>query len=130
MAAIVHEHLESSGVTCELENSVKSFAPKGDRVLVETSKGPAIECDMVILSIGVRPEHKLARAAGLEIGPIGGIKVDAAMRTSDPHIYAVGDAVEVKDFVTGQPTLTALAGPANKQGRIARGQRPGAEVYL
>jgi rhodanese-related sulfurtransferase len=74
---------------------------------------------MVILAIGVRPETGLARAAGLEIGPRGGIRVDAQMRTSDPAIWAVGDAVEVRDFVTGQPALIPLAGPANRQGRIA-----------
>jgi len=88
-------------------------------MIVSTSTGDDIECDMVILSIGVRPENRLAKEAGLELGSRGGIKVNAAMRTSDPDIYAVGDAAEVKDFVTGLPVMTALAGPANKQGRIA-----------
>ena len=74
---------------------------------------------MVILSIGVRPENMLAKEAGLKVGERGGIKVDATMRTSDPDIFAVGDAVEIRDFVSGQSTSTALAGPANKQGRIA-----------
>jgi rhodanese-related sulfurtransferase len=74
---------------------------------------------MVILSIGVRPENRLARKAGLELGDKGGILVDATMGTSEPDIFAVGDAVEVRDFVTGHPTMSALAGAANKQGRIA-----------
>jgi len=119
MAAIVHAHLKEKGIICELGNGVESFSKKGDRILVLTNKGHSIDCDIVILAIGIKPENRLAREAGLEIGKRGGIKVDATMRTSDPDIYAVGDAVEVKDFVTGLPTMTALAGPANKQGRIA-----------
>ena len=119
MAAIVHAHLKEKGVICELGNGVESFSKKGDRIIVLTNKGHSIECDIVILAIGIKPENRLAREAGLEIGKRGGIKVDATMRTSDPDIYAVGDAVEVKDFVTGLPTMTALAGPANKQSRIA-----------
>jgi NADPH-dependent 2,4-dienoyl-CoA reductase/sulfur reductase-like enzyme/rhodanese-related sulfurtransferase len=119
MAAIVHAHLKKKGIMCELGNGVESFSKKGDRIIVVTNKGQSIECDMVILAIGVKPENRLAREAGLEIGKHGSIKVDATMRTSDPDIYAVGDAVEVKDFVAGLPTMTALAGPANKQGRIA-----------
>ena len=78
-----------------------------------------IPADIVILALGVRPDTRLAKAAGLEIGERGGIRVDEHMRTSDPDIFAVGDAVEVKDFVTGQWSLIALAGPANRQGRIA-----------
>lgn len=119
MAAMIHPHLKEKGVICELGNGVKSFSRDGDRLIVSTEKGHAIECDMVILSIGIRPENRLAREAGLEIGETGGIKVDAKMRTSDRNIYAVGDAVEIKDFITGLPTMTPLAGPANKQGRIA-----------
>jgi rhodanese-related sulfurtransferase len=86
---------------------------------VLTEKGKAHPADVVILAIGVRPETALAKAAGLEIGQRGGIRVDEHMRTSDPDILAVGDAVEVKDYVTGQWTLIPLAGPANRQGRIA-----------
>ncbi len=119
MAAIAQAHLKEKGVRCELGNGVKSFAKAGDRILVSTAKGRVIECDLVIVSVGIRPENRLAREAGLEIGERGGIKVDATMRTSDPHIYAAGDAVEIRDFVTGQPITTALAGPANKQARIA-----------
>jgi NADPH-dependent 2,4-dienoyl-CoA reductase/sulfur reductase-like enzyme/rhodanese-related sulfurtransferase len=119
MAVLIHEHLKEKGVVLELENSVKAFSKKGNRTIVSTSKGYDIECDLAILSIGVKPENKLASEAGLEIGDRGGIKVDASMRTSDPDIFAVGDAVEIKDYVTGLPAIIALAGPANKQGRIA-----------
>ncbi len=75
--------------------------------------------ELVILAVGIKPDVQLARAAGLEIGPTGGVRVDDQMRTSDPAIFAVGDAVEVRDFVTGLPALIPLAGPANRQGRIA-----------
>jgi len=119
MSAIVRDHLEEKGVICYLGEGVKGFAEKEGRIIVHTEKDTNIECDMVILSIGVRPENRLARDAGLAIGHGGGIKVNAAMRTSDPDIYAVGDAVEIRDFISGHPTMTALAGPANKQGRIA-----------
>ncbi|MEZ4565445.1 MAG: FAD-dependent oxidoreductase [Desulfobacterales bacterium] len=87
--------------------------------MLKTENGKTLECDMAILSIGVKPENRLAREAGLDIGRQGGIRVSATMQTSDPDIYAVGDAVEVTDYTTGFTTMTALAGPANKQGRIA-----------
>lgn len=119
MATLIHDHLEAKNVELELENGVKSFSKASDRMLVTTQKGGEIECDLVLLSVGIRPENTLAIQADLKIGPTGGIAVDDTMRTSDPNIYAVGDAVEVRDIVTGFPTLTALAGPANKQARIA-----------
>ncbi len=119
MASMIHEHLEAKDVDLEFENGVKSFSKTGDRILVSTQKGSDIECDLVLLSVGIRPENSLAKQANLKIGPTGGIAVDNTMRTSDPNIYAVGDAVEVRDIVTEFPTLTALAGPANKQARIA-----------
>ena len=119
MASLLHAHLKEQGIHLELENGVEKISQKGDRLLVTTKKGINVECDMVILSIGVRPENRLAMEAGLEIGVLGGIRVDGCMRTSDPDIFAVGDAVEVRNFITGIPTITALAGPANKQGRIA-----------
>jgi NADPH-dependent 2,4-dienoyl-CoA reductase/sulfur reductase-like enzyme len=119
MAAIVHAHLKEKGVICELEHQVQSLSKKDDVIIVSTNRGKDIECDLVVVSAGIRPENRLAREAGLETGDRGAIRVDPTMRTSDPDIYAVGDAVEVRDFVTGQPTVTALAGPANKQGRIA-----------
>jgi NADPH-dependent 2,4-dienoyl-CoA reductase/sulfur reductase-like enzyme/rhodanese-related sulfurtransferase len=119
MATLIHDHLEAKKVVLELENGVKSFSKASDRILVSTQKGHEIECDLVLLSVGIRPENTLAVQADLKIGSTGGIVVDDTMRTSDTDIYAVGDAVEVRDIVTGFPTLTALAGPANKQARIA-----------
>ena len=91
----------------------------GGALEVQTKSGKTYPADIVILALGVRPDTTLAKAAGLAIGERGGIRVDEHMRTSDPDIFAVGDAIEVKDFVTGQWSLVALAGPANRQGRIA-----------
>ena len=119
MAQQVRTHLESKGVVCKLGKGVKGFRKEGDRLVVSVDKGQDIECDLVILSIGIRPENRLAKEAGLEVGKTGGIRVNAAMQTSDPDIYAVGDAVEVREFIAGFPLISALAGPANKQGRIA-----------
>lgn len=119
MAAPLHSHLRDKGVDLRLKTSVCAIHPQEGGVRVETSTGETIDCGLVILSVGVRPESKLAREAGLVLGERGGIKVDAQMRTSDPHIYAVGDAVEVNDFISGVSTLIPLAGPANRQGRIA-----------
>jgi NADPH-dependent 2,4-dienoyl-CoA reductase/sulfur reductase-like enzyme/rhodanese-related sulfurtransferase len=119
MAALVQDHIKSKGVVLELENSAMAFTSKGNRKVVSTGRGTQIECDLVILSIGIRPETQLAKASDLEIGERGGIKVNAGMQTSDPDIFAVGDAVEIKEYVTGAPAIIALAGPANKQGRIA-----------
>ena len=119
MSVLVRDHLEDKGVRCYLGDTVKGFSENDGRIIVHTEKDRNIECGMVILSAGVRPENRLAREAGLAIGHRGGIKVNAAMRTSDPDIYAVGDAVEIRDFISGQPAMTALAGPANKQGRVA-----------
>ncbi len=119
MARLVQNCLEEKKITCDMENSVTSFSKKGDQIQVYTKNGNNIVCDMVIMSAGIRPENRLAKDAGLKIGQRGGIIVDSTMRTSDPHIYAVGDAVEVKDYVTGIPVMMPLAGPANKQGRIA-----------
>ena len=90
-----------------------------ESLLVTTRSGAQFPADLVIVSLGVRPDTTLAKSAGLEIGERGGIRVDDQMRTSDPHIWAVGDVVEVKDVQTGEWTLMALAGPANRQGRIA-----------
>jgi NADPH-dependent 2,4-dienoyl-CoA reductase/sulfur reductase-like enzyme/rhodanese-related sulfurtransferase len=119
MAIIVQKHLESKGVVCMLGTTVKAFTSTGAKTIVTTDNGGDIEADLVLMTIGVRPENALAKEAGLEIGQTGGIKVNAAMRTSDPDIFAVGDAVEIRDVITEGPALVALAGPANKQGRIA-----------
>ncbi len=120
MARLVERYLVKHGVRLELSDGVAGFERAADGSLrVLTASGKVHPADIVILAIGVRPETGLAKTAGLEIGSRGGIRVDEHMRTSDPDIFAVGDAVEVKDFVTGQWTLIALAGPANRQGRIA-----------
>jgi NADPH-dependent 2,4-dienoyl-CoA reductase/sulfur reductase-like enzyme/rhodanese-related sulfurtransferase len=119
MAAIVHAHLKEQGVNLVLGKRVEAIKSVDGRLSVTTSGGIEFECDLVISAIGVAPENKLAKEAGLELGSRGHIRVDATMSTSDPNIYAVGDAVEIRDFVTGFPTSVALAGPANKQGRIA-----------
>lgn len=119
MAAIVHAHLKEKGVKLVLGKRVESIDSKNSGLSVKTTGGDEYQCDLVISAIGIAPENKLAKGAGLELGPRGHIRVDATMTTSDPNIYAVGDAVEISDFVTGFPTSVALAGPANKQGRIA-----------
>ncbi|GAB4274149.1 MAG: CoA-disulfide reductase [Candidatus Rifleibacteriota bacterium] len=119
MAAMLHTEIEMNGVQLRLGQSVTSFEPSEDRLKVVLSSGEKYMADLVVMAIGVKPENKLAKEAGLDIGVTGGIKVNAKMQTSDPSIYAVGDAVEVVDFVTGKPALIPLAGPANRQGRIA-----------
>ena len=118
MAAIVHRQLTDKGVGLHLEDGVSRFEEKDGGVTVHLRSGKQIATDMVLLSIGVRPETKLAKDAGLAIGERGGIAVNDYMQTSDADIYALGDAVEVRHLVTGQPALITLAGPANKQGRI------------
>jgi NADPH-dependent 2,4-dienoyl-CoA reductase/sulfur reductase-like enzyme/rhodanese-related sulfurtransferase len=114
MAAIVEAELRRNGV--ELALGVQVTEIREETVLL--SDGREIDADMVVMSIGVRPDVTLANVAGLELGPRGGIKVDAQMRTSDPHIYAVGDAVDKSDATTGEPTLVPLANSANRQGRL------------
>lgn len=118
MAAIVHRQLTDKGVGLHLEDGVSRFEEKDGGVTVHLRSGKQIATDMVLLSIGVRPETKLAKDAGLAIGERGGIAVNDYMQISDADIYALGDAVEVRHLVTGQPALIPLAGPANKQGRI------------
>ena len=118
MAAIVHRQLTDKGVGLHLEDGVSRFEEKDGGVTVHLRSGKQIATDLVLLSIGVRPETKLAKDAGLAIGERGGIAVNDYMQTSDADIYALGDAVEVRHLVTGQPALIPLAGPANKQGRI------------
>jgi len=119
MAAIVQGHLKEKGANLYLDDGLKAIRHYGDYSSVELNSGKTIKADMIVLGIGVRPEVSLAKEAGLEIGESGGIKVDKYLRTSNPDIYAVGDAVEVLDYINGRPTLIPLAGPANKQGRIA-----------
>ena len=118
MAAIVHQHLMDKGVNLYLEQSVASFERDGKGLIVVLKSGIRIPADLVILSIGVRPETTLARAAGLTIGEAGGIYVNENLQTSDESIYAIGDAIEFPNPVNGKPWLNYLAGPANRQARI------------
>lgn len=120
MAAPIHESLISQKVGLRLNEGVERFDPgEGHRLALTLASGGRLETDLVIMCIGVRPNTDLARAADLVIGESGGIQVDPHMRTSDPCIWAVGDAVEVRDVVTGTIAVVPLAGPANRQGRIA-----------
>jgi NADPH-dependent 2,4-dienoyl-CoA reductase/sulfur reductase-like enzyme/rhodanese-related sulfurtransferase len=119
MAFLVEEQLAAKGVGLRLGEGVARFDDVDGALQITTDTGATLVADIVILAIGVRPETTLARAAGLTIGITGGIEVDAQMRTSDPDIYAVGDAVETIDVVTGLKQVVPLAGPANRQGRIA-----------
>ena len=120
MVAPIHQQLSLRGVDLRLGTSLTAIRPAaGGGVSVLTSAGDSVAANLVILAIGVRPEATLAREAGLEIGPTGGIVVNEHMRTADPAIYAVGDAVEVTNLVSGQPSFIPLAGPANRQGRVA-----------
>jgi CoA-disulfide reductase len=117
MASILHNHLKDKGVKLVLENGVESFANEGKKIIL--SDGTEIDTDMTILSIGVRPENELAKTAGLELGERGGIIVNEYLQTSNPDVYAVGDAIEVVDYINGTKAMIPLAGPANRQGRIA-----------
>jgi len=124
MAGWLHAELQANGVTLHLSDPVAAFeapnpAEAARASVVVLRSGRRIEADTVVLGLGVRPETWLAKNAGLTLGSLGGVRVDERMRTSDPHIYAVGDAVEVRDRVTGAWGVVPLAGPANRQGRIA-----------
>ncbi len=118
MAQLLHENIRQNGVELYLGDGVDSFEDVPDGVVVRLKSGTAVKADMVILSIGVRPNSALAKEAGLKLNERGGIVVDDHMRTDDPSIYAVGDVIEVEDFVSGGRAMIPLAGPANKQGRI------------
>lgn len=119
MAAIVHAHMKDKNIELYLDDKIAQFEDKADHTVVFLSSGKRLQADIVVLAIGVRPETTLARAAGLDLGVTGGIRVNEHLQTSDPDIYAVGDAVEVTQTISGQQALIALAGPANRQGRMA-----------
>ena len=119
MACEVHAYLRSKGVELMRRTTVTGFSRQGDRLFVSLQDAQPLPADLVILATGVTPETTLAKEAGLELGLRGAIVVDEHMRTSNEDIYAVGDAVQVRHFVSGAPVLLPLAGPANKQGRIA-----------
>ena len=119
MTAPILETLRAHGVTVLLGQSAEGFGQTPGGLEVRLKSGARLSAQLVVLGVGVRPENHLAVDAGLEVGPRGGIRVNEFLQTGDPDIYAVGDAVEVKDFVSGDPTQAPLAGPANRQGRIA-----------
>lgn len=119
MACELHDHMRKKGLDLRFKHSVESYEEIPGGVRVHVVGKESIDCSFVVLAVGVVPESELAKAAGLALGPKGSIDVDSHMRTSDPDIYAVGDAVPVLDPLTGKLKLTPLAGPANKQGRIA-----------
>jgi NADPH-dependent 2,4-dienoyl-CoA reductase/sulfur reductase-like enzyme/rhodanese-related sulfurtransferase len=119
MTTPVARHLADRGVTLLTGESAEAFEPSAEGPVVRLESGHRLPAQLVVLGVGVRPESGLAVAAGLEVGPRGGIRVNEQLQTSDPDVYAVGDAVEIRDFVTGEPTQVPLAGPANRQGRLA-----------
>lgn len=118
MAAAVHHEMRSKGISLIFENGVATINEIGDALEVNLQNGEKIVTDMVILAVGVRPETKLAQEAGLALGTTGAILVNEKMQTSDPYIYAVGDAVTVREFISGKEIWLPLAGPANHQGRM------------
>ncbi|MBO5223118.1 MAG: CoA-disulfide reductase [Clostridia bacterium] len=118
MASFIHANFRHHGVQLLLNTNTNKMSITGDKVSLELSGGQQISADMVVLAVGVAPENTLAKKAGLELGVKGAIKVNGKMETSVPDIYAVGDAVQVKHFITEQDAVISLAGPANKQGRI------------
>ena len=119
MASFIHAQMRSHGVKLELEKTVTGFSSKGGKPVTMIKDSEPISSDMVLLGVGVEPDTALAEKAGLALGIRGAVAVNEYMETSVPDIYAVGDAVEVSHFVTGKKSLISLAGPANKQGRIA-----------
>ena len=120
MAVPLMEHLAAKGVQLHVGDGLTRIDQRGDGgLIVVAESGARLPADLVILAIGVRPEIGLGKNSGLKIGPRGGIVVDQEMRTSDPNIWAVGDVIEVQDVLTGQETVLPLAGPANREGRVA-----------
>jgi len=129
MAMFLHAHVRQHGIRLFFKAGAAGFAKdENGRIVVRLTTGQSLVCDLVIMSIGISPDSRLARDAGLELGLAGSIKVDEFLFTSDPDILAVGDAIEIKNFVSGLPGLIPLAGPANKQGRIAADNALGGRV--
>ena len=119
LATVLEDAIKEKGIHLVTGNGLKNIEKgEGNELVVVCSDDMKISCDLILLAIGVRPCSDLAKEAGLELGIKGAIKVDETMKTSDDNIYAVGDAVQVKDYVTGLDTHVPLAGPANRQGRI------------
>jgi NADPH-dependent 2,4-dienoyl-CoA reductase/sulfur reductase-like enzyme/rhodanese-related sulfurtransferase len=119
MTTPIAEELAGNGVALLLGESAEAFEPAPDGLIVRLKSGRRLPAQLVVLGVGVRPENALAVESGLAVGPRGGIRVNEHLQTSDPDVYSVGDAIEVQDFVTGEPAQVPLAGPANRQGRIA-----------
>ena len=130
MAMLLQENILQNGVSLYLGDGVASFREEETEVAVTLNSGKVLKAELVILSIGVRPNSALAKDAGLTLNARGGVAVDVTLKTADPSIYAVGDVIEVQEFVLKNKTMVPLAGPANKQGRIAANNIAGAgEVY-
>ena len=130
MAVPVHQHLAAKGVQLRLNAAVRGIEDRADGASLKLSTGEAVPADLVVASVGVKPESRLAVEAGLAVGEGGGIVVDESMRTSDPDVFAVGDAVLTRQIVSGKPVLIPLAGPASRQGRIAADNALGrADLY-
>jgi NADPH-dependent 2,4-dienoyl-CoA reductase/sulfur reductase-like enzyme/rhodanese-related sulfurtransferase len=119
MTTPIAEALVRHGVDVRLRDAVEAFEQRGASLIIRLRSGGPLEADFVVLGVGVRPENKLIVDAGLEVGARGGVKVNEYLQTTDPDIFVVGDAIEVHDYVLGEPTQVPLAGPANRQGRIA-----------
>ncbi len=128
MANLLHEHLHEQSIALWLGDAVAGFRESDLKLFVALKSGMELRCDMAVLAIGVKPENRLAKEAGLEIGDTGGIKVNEDLQTSDPDIFAIGDAIEVQHFVLKKPVLIPLAGLANRQGRIAADNICGRDV--
>lgn len=130
MVSPIADHLREHGIQLLLADAAEAIEPSDGRLLVQLRSGKQVTADFVVLSVGVRPDNKLAVEAKLEVGPRGGIRVNEYMQTSDPDIYAVGDAVETHNFIDGSPTQIPLAGPANRQGRLAADHIFGYEAHF
>jgi len=117
MTLLMEDEFRRHGVQLHLGDAIAGFAPACGALACQLKSGRSLPADLVVLAIGVRPDTALAKAAGIELGPRGHIRTDAYLRTNDPDIYAAGDAIEVRDLVTGEPTAVPLGGPANRQGR-------------
>jgi CoA-disulfide reductase len=128
MANLLQEHLHDQSIALWLGDAVAGFRESDSKLFVALKSGMELRCDMAVLAIGVKPETKLAKESGLKIGSTGGIKVNESLQSSDPDIFAIGDAIEVQHFVLKTPSLIPLAGPANKQGRIAADNICGRDV--
>jgi CoA-disulfide reductase len=128
MANFLHEHLHEQNIALWLSDAVAGFRESDSKLFVALKSGMELCCDMAVLAIGVKPEVKLAKESGLELGSTGGIKVNDNLQTSDPDIFAIGDAIEVQHFVLKKPVLIPLAGPANRQGRIVADNICGRDV--